>query len=88
MSAPATEKRVLVYSTPRARERAACLLGPGRVLEVEVARAILAGDVNAGAGGGFVFGPTWVARCVRTAGRIRERPRAWTVVSIEPKGTP
>ncbi len=83
MSAPATEKRVLVYSTPRARERAACLLGPGRVLEVEVARAILAGDVLAGRDGGKVFGENYVATCRRVPGQLRARPRAWLVIAVD-----
>ena len=89
MSTTAVTKRArpLVYSTPKARERALKLLPRDAVLEVEVGKAIAAGDVNAGQGGGFVFGERWVARVARTNGRLRERPRSWLVVDVEPKRT-
>ena len=66
--------RVLVYATAPALAAWKRLGVPG-VLEVEVARAIVAGDVHAGQGGGFVFGGSWVARCVRVEGRLRPKPR-------------
>ena len=77
-------KRVLVYATDAARANAARLM-PGSVLEVEVARAIAAGDVDATHTGGFAFLDRLgvVARCTRVAGRLRERPRAWLVVGVE-----
>ena len=74
--------RVLMYATVPALA-AWKRLGVQGVLEVEVARGILAGDVQAGKGGGFVFGRSWVARCVRVDGRLRPKPRAWQVVEVE-----
>lgn len=83
--AAAESKRVtrpLVYVSGSVTRHAERLL-PGRLLEREVADAIIAGDVKAGQSGGYVFGDTWVARVARVPGRLRERPRAWLVVGIE-----
>jgi hypothetical protein len=84
---PATDseratRRPLLYVS-RAVARHAGRLLPGRMLEREVQEAILAGNVNAGRHGGYVFGDTWVARVARVPGRLREKPRAWLVVAIE-----
>jgi hypothetical protein len=76
------KRRPLVYASRPVAQNAGRLLG-GRVLEREVAEAILAGNVEAGRDGGYVFGDTWVARVARVPGRLRERPRAWLVVGIE-----
>ncbi len=85
MSTTAVPKRArpLVYSTPKARERALKLLPRGAVLEVEIARAIRAGDVLAGRDGGKVFGENYVATCRRVPGQLRARPRAWLVIAVD-----
>jgi hypothetical protein len=77
-------RRVLVYATRTALEHATRLLPDGTVLEVEVARAITRGDVDASQKGGFVFLDEHglVARCIREPGRLRPRPRSWTVVEV------
>lgn len=73
----------LVYASQRAREQARRLM-PGRLLEREVERAIVRGDVDASQRGGFVFLDELgvVARCVREPGRVRPSPRAWTIVHV------
>lgn len=75
----------LVFATKGAPRQAQDLLPSDAVLEVAVACEIAAGNVSGGSDGGRVFGPSWVARCVRTAGGIRKRPRAWVVVEGEPR---
>jgi hypothetical protein len=73
----------LVYATPTALGQARRLM-PGRLLERDVERAIVRGDVHASQQGGFVFLDELgvVARCMREPGRVRPRPRAWTIVHV------
>lgn len=78
MSAP------LVYATPKAARRAARLL-PGVVLERAVSAAIVQGDLCAGHRGGVVFLGPVVAQVERRPGRLRDRPRQWLVVDLEPQ---
>jgi hypothetical protein len=80
-----THTRPLVYATEAALAAGRRLLPPGVVLEREVAHAIGRGDVDASQAGGFVFLDHLgvVARCTRLPGRLRPRPRSWTVVDVE-----
>jgi hypothetical protein len=73
-------QRPLVYATAGALAAARRLLPAGVVLEREVAEVISRSSV-----GHFVFLDEYgvVARCVRTPGRFRPRPRSWTVVAVE-----
>lgn len=74
--------RPLVYATLAASEQARRLL-PGRVLEVEVADAILAGNVIGVNRSCRVLGDDWQAHVERVPGRLRPKPRAWLVLRLE-----
>lgn len=79
----------LVYASPAAIRVAHRLL-PGRVLENEVERAIVEGRVALSGRRanerGRAWGPGWGAVIVRTPGKYRKSPRAWTVVGLEASG--
>ena len=74
----------LVYAERRARRQAERLL-PGRCVETEVAKEIMAGNV-AGGRAGLVFhsDKEWVAKFERRPGRLRPSPRAWVVTDLSP----
>ena len=71
----------LVYASRRARADAERLFPRGTCLERKVEREIVAGNV-VGADRAVV-GDGWIARTVRRPGKVRARPRAWLVLSIE-----
>ncbi len=75
----------LVYATRRALAEADALLPRGALLEEAVAEQILRGNVSrTDDATWYVFEPsTWRARARREPGRLRPRPRVWTVLSME-----
>ena len=75
----------LVYATRRALAEADGLLPRGAILEDAIAGAIQAGNVSrADDDCWFVYRPSdWRARVRREPGRLRPRPRTWTVLSVE-----
>ncbi len=77
--------RPLVFGTHRAAKEAARLLPAGVLLENVVADEILAGNVSrADDATWYVFEPsTWRARARREPGRLRARPRVWTVLHVQ-----
>lgn len=80
-SLPRPRRKPLVYANVAATKQARRLL-PGRVLELEVERAIMANRV--GMGGVEVYLERGlVALCTRVPGRHRPRPRAWYVARLE-----
>ena len=78
-------QRPLVYSTARALAEADAVFPCGVVLEDAIAGAIQAGNVSrADDDCWFVYRPSvWRARVRREPGRLRPRPRTWTVLSVE-----
>jgi len=77
--------RPLVFGTHRAAKEAARLIPAGVLLENVVADEILAGNVSrADDATWYVFSrSSWRARARREPGRLRPRPRVWTVLSME-----
>ena len=75
----------LVYATRRALAEAYALLPRGALLEEAVAEQILRGNVSrADDATWYVFEPsTWRARARREPGRLRARPRVWTVLHVQ-----
>ncbi len=75
----------LVYATRRALAEADALLPRGALLEEAVAEQILRGNVSrADDATWYVFEPsTWRARARREPGRLRARPRVWTVLHVQ-----
>ncbi len=75
----------LVYATRRALAEGHALLPRGALLEDAIAGAIQAGNVSrADDDCWYVFSPSvWRARVRREHGRLRPRPRTWTVLSVE-----
>ena len=75
----------LVYATRRALAEADALLPRGALLEEAVAEQILRGNVSrADDATWYVFEPSsWRARARREPGRLRARPRVWTVLHVQ-----
>ena len=71
----------LVFASSTALAHAERVL-PGRVIEVEVSRAIVAGAVTVKRGVGYVWGDGWKATCVRVPGKRRPRPRGWLITGV------
>jgi hypothetical protein len=76
-----SRRNPLVYIAKGAMEDAARLL-PG-CPENTIAQAISAGAVRVGGGRAEIDGAGWGATAIRMPGRVRRKPRAWIVVSIE-----
>ena len=75
----------LVYATRRALAEADALLPPGVLLEDAIAGAVQAGNVTRWDDDAWcVYQPNiWRALVRREPGRLRPRPRTWTVLSVE-----
>ena len=77
--------RPLVYATARAASEAHRLLPGGALLEELVANEIVLGHVSRWNDEKWaVYRPhTWRAIVRREPGRLRPRPRTWTVIALE-----
>jgi hypothetical protein len=75
-------RKPLVYAT-LAAQRAAEEVLPGKVIEVEVERAIEAGRLVGGPSSGRVITDGWRALVVRSRGRRDPTRWAWLVTDVE-----
>ena len=75
-----SRREPLVYLGRSAEERARRIVGG--CPEVEIAQAIVRGQLRFSNGEAVISGPGWQATAVRTEGVLRPRPRAWHVTAI------
>ena len=80
-----SRREPLVYLGRSAEERARRILGG--CPEVEIAQAIVQGQLRFDDGEAFISGPGWQATARRTPGVLRPTPRAWTVTDVVARNT-